>query len=228
MNRSSDKTDYTRPRAFRIGVALMITLALSAAVWIMRLGSQRADLKPVEAPRTELKLQNGRLYRLGSANSFSGLMIERYPDGALQSRTAVVEGLLQGLSEGWLTNGQLHVTEHFNGGVSHGLRTKWYPSGKKLSEAHIVDGQFEGVFRKWHENGVLAEQIQFINGQPAGVSQAWFQSGFLKARARLEAGKVVEQQFWKDGEADKTLSEQEWISGPVGAIADLGAPPHAR
>ena len=74
------------------------------------------------------------------------------------------------------------------------------------AELLLQNGRFEGPPRKWHENGVLAERIEFINGQPAGVSLAYFPSGFLKARARLEAGKVVEEQFWKDGEADKGSS----------------------
>jgi len=183
-------------------VTLIIAFALVAAIWTRQRGSQRGNGRPLELLRAELNLLNGRLHRLGDTNAFSGLMIERYPDGVLQSRTAVVEGLLHGLSEGWFTNGLLQVREQFTRGVSHGLRAKWYPSGKRLSEARIVDGRFEGTFRKWHENGPLAEQIEFNNGQPAGVSLAYFRSGFLKARARLEAGKVVEQQFWKDGEAD--------------------------
>jgi hypothetical protein len=206
VKRTDCQVDHHSRRAFRIRVALVIALALFAAVWIVRRGSHRANPQPLELLRAELLLQNGRLHRLGASNTFSGLIIERYPDGALQSRTAVVEGLVHGVSEGWFTNGLLQVREQFTRGVSHGLRTKWYPSGKKLSDVHIVDGRIEGTFRKWHENGVLAERIEFINGQPAGVSLAWFQSGYLKARARLEAGKVLEQQFWQDGEADKAVS----------------------
>jgi antitoxin component YwqK of YwqJK toxin-antitoxin module len=209
------QVDHHRHRALRIRVALMIALALFAAVWMMRRGSHRAGAQPLEVLRAELHLQNGRLHRPGDTNTFSGLMIERYSDGAFKSRTAVVEGLLHGLSEGWFTNGLLQVREQFTRGVSHGLRTKWYPSGKKLSEAQIIDGHFEGTFRKWHENGTLAERIEFINGQPAGVSLAYFKSGFLKARARLEAGKVVEQQFWTDGEAEKAVSQETAIEPQI-------------
>jgi antitoxin component YwqK of YwqJK toxin-antitoxin module len=196
-------------RALRSGVALAMSVGLLIALGPRQRGSQRASLQPAELLRAELIVQDGRLHRAGDTNTFSGVMIERRNDGALQSRSAVFDGWLDGLSEGWFTNGQLQVTEHFKRGVSHGLRTKWFPSGKKLSEGNIVDGKFQGTFRKWHENGVLAEQVEFIDGQPAGVSLAYFPSGAVKARARLESGKIIEQRFWKDGESDESSLSRE-------------------
>jgi len=186
----------------------VLALAILAAFWPKR-ATQPASEEPREVPRSELILRDGRLCRVGESNSFSGLMIERYSDGALRSRSMIYEGLLHGLSEGWFTNGQLQVTEHFKHGFSHGLRTKWYSSGRRLSEANIVEGKFNGLYRKWHENGVPAERVEFASGQPVGVSLAYFPSGFLKSRARLEAAKVVEQNFWKDGESDEKLLAQD-------------------
>jgi len=217
-----------RPKAWRKlcgGITVVIALALLAAFWPRQRGSQRASIQPVELLRAELILQDGRLHRVGETNTFSGVMIERRNDGALQSRSAVFDGLLDGFSEGWFTNGQLQVTEHFKRGVSHGLRTKWFPSGKKLSEGNIVDGKFQGTFRKWHENGVLAEQVEFIDGQPAGVSLAYFPSGAVKARARLESGKIMEQRFWKDGESDESSLSRERpdpssTQGPIVQVQD--------
>ena len=189
-------------------ILTVLALAILAAFWPKR-ATHYASEEPREVLRSELIRRDGRLCRVGDSNAFSGLMIERYSDGALRSRSMIYEGLLHGLSEGWFTNGQLQVTERFKHGVSHGLRTKWYPSGRKLSEANIVEGQFNGPFRKWHENGVLAEQVEFIDGQPVGVSLAYFPSGTIKARARLESGKIMEQRFWKDGESDEKLLAQD-------------------
>jgi hypothetical protein len=155
---------------------------------------------PVEVPIAQLELRSGRLHRVGAANPFSGLMVEHYPDGALRSRSAVTNGLLHGLSQGWHTNGQFQVAEHFKEGVSHGLRTKWYASGAKLSEATIVEGKLHGRFRRWHENGALAEEVPFTDGQSDGVALAYFESGFLKSRSEMGSGQVVTQRFWKDGE----------------------------
>ncbi len=129
-------------------------------------------------------------------NAFTGLMIERYPGGALQSRSALREGRLHGVSEGWFTNGVLQVREYFTNGVSHGLRAKFYPDGQKLSEAPVVGGKIDGTFRRWHRGGVLAEEIAMRDNQPHGESHSFHPDGSPKARAVTENGKVIEQHFF--------------------------------
>jgi len=150
--------------------------------------------------RTNLTFQAGHWLLPGTTNAFTGFLLDTYDDGARKSLSAVSNGLLHGLSIGWHTNGQQQVEEHFVLGVSHGLRTKWHPNGQKLSEVAIVDGQLQSTFRTWHENGVLAQEVQLKDGQPDGLSKAYFPSGYQKSQVTLRNGKVVEQQFWKDGE----------------------------
>ena len=154
--------------------------------------------------RGELHLRDGRLYHDPETNAFTGWMLERYEGGALKSRSAVSNGLLQGLSEGWHTNGQLQVTESFGAGISRGVRTKWYANGIKLSAAVIVDGQLQGPFRRWHENGALAEEVEMKDGQSDGIAKAYFPNGSLKSQATLQRGKVVEQKFWTNVESKET------------------------
>lgn len=174
------------------GACLALTL-----YWASR---SRLDVPPVaEVLRAELELREGRLYRRGEAAPFTGVMIERYPEGALLSRSSVVAGRLHGLSEGWYPDGQLQVRETFVHGVSHGLRTKWHPNGATQTVATIVEGQLHGRFLRWHENGLLAEDLHLNRGTPDGWSQAFHPDGRLKARVRLEHGRVVEQQFWPEG-----------------------------
>jgi len=154
-----------------------------------------------EVLRAELRPQAGRLYRAGREQvAFTGWMIERYESGVLKSRSRIVEGLLEGVSEGWHPNGQMQVREHFQAGVSHGLRTKWHENGVKQSEGTVVEGKLQGVFRRWHENGKLAEEMELNGDTPEGLARSFYPSGFLKAQARLKEGQVTEQKFWKDGE----------------------------
>jgi antitoxin component YwqK of YwqJK toxin-antitoxin module len=180
-------------------------IPLSALIWFDRHPSSAppsaTPAEPVEVPRTQLELQSARLYQIGATNPFSGFMVERYPDGALRSRSAVTNGLLQGLSEGWHTNGQRQVSEQFKNGVSHGARAKWYASGIKCSEAGILDGKLHGLFRRWHEDGTLAEEVEFVAGQPEGASLAYFPNGALKARVVMHAGKITEEKFVSDDTA---------------------------
>jgi antitoxin component YwqK of YwqJK toxin-antitoxin module len=200
------KKAATTPR-FRSGLAATVILFVLVGFVAHLIHRQIRQPDHAEAPaappvvsRTNLVFEGGRLRQPGSATLFSGVMVEHYPDGTLRSRSAVMNGLLNGWSEGWYTNAQNQISEHFKDGISHGLRTKWYASGAKQSEAGIVGGKLHGTFRKWHENGALSEQVELIEGEPEGISLAWFPSGCLKARVVLKDGKPVEQEFWKDGE----------------------------
>jgi len=193
--------------AFRLLALAFVAVGMTTL--LVRLRETRppvesAAVKPVAIARTNLVLTAGRLCMLGQTNVFTGLMIEHSADGSLRSRSAVTNGLLHGVSEGWHTNGQLQVTEHFHVGASQGVRTKWYADGARLSEAMVVEGQLHGAFRRWHANGALAEQMEMKNGQPDGIAKAWFPNGSLKSETTLQSGKVVAQKFWKDGESKAT------------------------
>ena len=88
------------------------------------------------------------------------------------------------------------------------------PSGQKLSEVAIVSGKLQGTFRSWHDNGMPAEEVELTDGQPDGLSRAYFPSRFLKSQVTLRSGKVVEQQFYKDGEyREPTSTEPGQLSG---------------
>ncbi len=154
----------------------------------------------VELSRTNLTRLNDQWYELGRTNPFTGIMLEFYPGGVPMSRSAISNGLLNGLSQGWFTNGQIQISETYRDNFSDGLRTKWYPNGQKLSEAPIVHGKIEGLFRRWHQNGALAEEIPMHDGQPNGVGRSWYLSGFLQAEVELRGGKLINEKKWADGE----------------------------
>lgn len=182
----------------RTPFVLFIVVVIAAMAYLGVRLSRNAPIN--EALRSELTSRDGKLYRTNELAPFTGVMLEKYPDGKLQSRSELKDGQIDGLSEGWLTNGVLQVQEHFVKGVSHGVRTKYHPNGQKLSEANIENGKITGVFRRWHDNGQLAEEVNMRDGNADGPSAAFYPSGFLKAEAELKNGNVVTQKFWKDGE----------------------------
>lgn len=189
-----------------------LAAAVLVAGFLGVLGYRQLASKPAppqEVTRDVLVLREGRLYRTNDAGPFTGALIERFPSGVLKSRSLLVRGVLEGLSEGWYTNGQVQVREHFKAGISNGSRTKWYEKGAIESETMILEGKHHGTFRRWHENGQLAETVEMNRGEPDGVSLAYYPDGFVKARARLNNGKVLEQAFWKDGE----LSSNTLVKG---------------
>jgi antitoxin component YwqK of YwqJK toxin-antitoxin module len=165
-------------------------------------------LRPVaplakEAPSelvSRLSNREGRLYALESAIPFTGWMVDYFPDSTLKSKSWVSNGLLEGVSEGWHTNGVMQIREHFVAGVSEGAVTKWYSDGGKQSEGTANRGKLEGAFVRWHSNGVKSEEVTLVDGKAEGVSRAWFPSGNLKAEVVIKSGEVISKNYWKDGE----------------------------
>jgi antitoxin component YwqK of YwqJK toxin-antitoxin module len=147
----------------------------------------------IEKNRNELEFRDGRF--LDGTNFFTGTVVEFYAPGQLKSRSNILNGLAEGLSQGWFTNGVLQVTESFTHGVSNGERIKFYESGQKLSVACIVDGQLQGRYQRWHDNGHLAEQVNLTNGVASGEALAYYADGSLKSRVLLADGKVIQSQF---------------------------------
>ena len=185
---------------------LALSLALMLALWVT--WPHACPLPPatpslVELNRTNLMRLQNHWCLVGQTNPFTGVMLEFYPGGARMSRSVISKGLLNGLSQGWFTNGQMQVQETYHDNRSDGLRTKWYPNGQKLSEATIVQGQIEGVFRHWHIDGSLAEEIPRHDGRQEGIGRAYYPSGFLAEEVEVRAGKVVTKRTWKPEDRKK-------------------------
>jgi len=161
---------------------------------------KESALPASERTMAELTRREGVLWENSGQRPFTGWLVQRYQGGGLQSRSWISNGILGGVSEGWHTNGVLQIREHFVAGAGEGPATRWRDDGSKLSEGVAKQGKLEGVFRRWHSNGQLAEEVNLKAGEPEGLSRAWFPSGCLKAEVRLTGGKVISQQFWKDGE----------------------------
>ncbi len=153
-----------------------------------------------QTTRRDLVQTNGRWYRNGETNPFTGWMVDYYPGGAQLSHCQISNGLLNGVSETWYTNGRMQVREHFKDGISHGLREKWHENGPRLSQAMIVEGKVTGAFQSWYDNGQLAEEIYMKLGLADGTAWAYYRSGFLKAETTVHDGQVLDRKTWKDGE----------------------------
>ena len=183
--------------------ARVVGLLVGVALLVAGLMFLKRPSVPVPAPEltiAELERRDGALFEKGAPERFTGWMVERQAGGALKSRSWIANGVLNGVSEGWYTNGVLQIREHYVEGASQGLVTRWRPDGTKVSEGTAERGKLEGVFRRWHPNGQLAEEVLLKTGEPHGLSRAWFPSGSLKSEVEMDHGKVMTNRFWKDGE----------------------------
>lgn len=171
-----------------IGFAGMVVLGVGI---YLALGTRRGSKPLEEVGRDRLVLREGRWMKTDETNAFTGMMVEFYPDGTMQSRSVVSNGLLHGVSEGWWTNGVLAVRESFLAGRSHGVRTKWDMTGSRIAESAIRDGQLDGVHREWHTNGQPSLEVSMQSGKPHGLCFKWNPEGVLVGQWSLSNGVVM-------------------------------------
>lgn len=193
----------TSPGGTRAPFVFLALVCLGLAAFVLVRRPVTSMVSPAALPemhRTNLVSVAGRWQVPGQTNGFTGFIVDTYDSGATRSRSALSNGVLQGVSMGWYTNGQQQVEEHFVAGSSEGTRVKWYANGQKQSEGTIVQGKFEGAFRRWDEQGHLSEQAEFKNGLPDGVSSSFYPSGCIKTQITMKDGKIVDQKSWPDGE----------------------------
>ena len=178
-------------------------LVVAAAVVIERSNHQLdyAEAQPryqATVSRGELIVRSGRYYRSGSSTAFTGWMLDRFPDGTVSLRTSVMNGRLNGISEGWYTNGVRQLEEYFKEGVADGIRSTWHANGELRSEGGVRSGLQEGGYRQWDEKGNLLVEAEFAEGKPDGLSLARFPSGYLKAEALMRHGEIVTRRTYVD------------------------------
>lgn len=188
-----------RPALLLTGLAVLVTALV--ALGLHRHHRVTAALAAREVAADSLSRLNGRMCEPASGRAYTGWIVETYPDGRLRSRSQMRDGLLEGISQGWHTNGLLQVNEQFLAGVSHGLRTKWYENGIKESEVRVNHGRLDGDFLHWNTNGILVERIAMKEGHAEGVSEAFNDDGSVRVRVLMAEGKVVNRTLFRDGEA---------------------------
>mgnify|MGYP000002579805 CR=1 FL=1 len=172
------------------GLLVLGFLAGTILIFLLR-PLKRDSVPPEQVSRNQLVLQQGRLMKTSQTNAFTGLMVEFYPDGSLQSRSGVSNGLLHGISEGWHTNGVLAIREVFVEGKSHGTRTKWDAVSNRIAETTISRGQIHGSHREWHPNGQPALEMSMVEGKAQGTARKWNPEGVLMGQWSLSNGVVV-------------------------------------
>lgn len=190
----------------RVGlwIALAVCVAAVLGLFIVRMSQLSRSGEATDLPevaQSDLEFIGGRWWFRETTNAFTGWLVERYGSGALRARSCVSNGWLEGVSEGWHTNGQMQVREHYLAGVAHGQRLKWDLAGRRVSEAEIVHGKLHGTFRRWHTNGIVAEEMEMKDGEPEGVARAYFPDGSLKAEVCMSKGKILAQKHLADAPA---------------------------
>ena len=123
------------------------------------------------------KKMSGVLYSL-STKSNDTVSIKSY-----------VNGVLDGISKGWYSNGQLMETRSYKNGQKNGSQIAYFENGQMKFEFIAENDRYEGELREWNSDGRLIHLATFENGQEAGAQKMWYDNGKVRANYVIIKGK---------------------------------------
>ena len=89
---------------------------------------------------------------------FTGVAIERWPNGALRARSEFENGWEVGTDREWYESGQLKYKARMGVDVHDGTIEEWYENGRRKLVSEYDRGQL--IRQKiWDETGVLIEDF---------------------------------------------------------------------
>lgn len=122
-----------------------------------------------------LILENG-VYYLKLA-SFSGYIIEKYPNAEPKSIVSYLKGKKHGFSSSYYLNGKLNDKRSYKNGKSFGKQIGFWENGKQKFEFIYINDKREGLQKQWYESGKPYAFLTFKDDKEDGMQQAWRENG---------------------------------------------------
>jgi antitoxin component YwqK of YwqJK toxin-antitoxin module len=141
----------------------------------------------VAATDALLRRAGGVLYH-GEA-PFSGLLVERYDDGARKRVTPYYQGRIHGLVRGWYPDGSPMEERLYRLGEKEGTHRGWWENGQRRFAYHFRNGRHEGRAREWFPNGISYRDFNYEDGKEAGPQRMWYEDGTLRANYVVKDGR---------------------------------------
>lgn len=124
----------------------------------------------------------GLAHKPGSEEPFSGIWRRWHKDTMNRYRTESTykDGLLEGPSWRWYSNGQLELEINYKDGNREGVVRWWFENGQlRRQTTYNKDGREEGFVQQWHANGQLKAEGYLRHGYPEGLVRTWHENGQL-------------------------------------------------
>lgn len=165
------------------------------------------------------EMRDDLVYLKGADKPYSGVIVGYYRSYIdttgdtivdLKFRKKFKNGLLEGKSEEWFSNGQIQTKGTHSKGLRNGMWQYWFDNGHVLFEAAYKDGQMNGIMKEYYDNGQLWAEYIYKEGLPWESVHHYFKDGSEVGRNTLkngngklyiidEGGEVLESTEYEDG-----------------------------
>ena len=196
-------------------------------------GRSSKDKEPHNIGKWEYYYESGALKATGDFNDNGekeGLWIYYYENGQVKERSNTVNGVPEGLSEGWFDNGNKWYVENYVNAKLNGVQTVYYYNGRIRSMTNLkaglkngeqryyntngelttvenlLDDKLEGQSRSYYPNGKVKSDMLYKNDKETGTYKSYFTSGSLYLQGEFSDGQ--RQGLWTTYFEDGTVSEK--------------------
>lgn len=122
------------------------------------------------------------------ANTYTGIISERYPNGSPSLWKTLKNGKTNGLWLEWYPNGALRYRAYWKNNKGNGKWEYFYQNGQLRSESFYIDDIAQGLFKNYYKNGQLKTNATYFNGKKDGLELIYDVNGLLLSRKRYENG----------------------------------------
>ncbi len=146
----------------------------------------------IDVSKSKNIAQNGIELTTFEGKSFTGVLIENYPNGKPKRWTSKKDGLADGLWQEWYENGHLKFNANWLNGKGHGLWEYYHDNGfLRQEEFYNLDIPI-GIFRVFYNNGQLKTKTSWLNGKKYGEWTYYSEDGVLTKTEIYKEDKLVE------------------------------------
>jgi hypothetical protein len=140
------------------------------------------DKQRVRVDNDELEWSTDGTHVLWKERPFTGVGLERWPDGSPFREIEYVNGLKQGCFRQWFPSGRLRREEYMDRDVCHGLSREWLDSGVLVREADYEFGiKLREVVRD--SSGATIKEFVLSKEDPAYQTLELFRGGGTNTQA---------------------------------------------
>ena len=129
-----------------------------------------------EIAAQDVVLKDGKYYQ-SDGKLYSGVYKEFGPSNFLVSENNISQGLFDGLSLFYYSNGTKKEQRSYKEGKKDGLWINWNEQGMKTAEARFHDGKKDGYWYIWDEKGTKRYEMFYIHGEKKGTWYIWDENG---------------------------------------------------
>lgn len=143
----------------------------------------------IEVKSTDENLEKAGGILFYKNQPFSGIRVEKYPNGQTKSGVEYFAGKQSGLALGWYSDGTKQFERKYKGGEKDGLHCGWWPNGQMKFKYTFDQGIYIGELKEWYSNGQLYRQMHYDKSGQEMDLKMWMENGKIQANYVVKNGR---------------------------------------